>query len=171
MAKLGTTRHHKIPCLEITLPMPSWLLWAQGIKALTVSILTNYGIYTLLLQPAQEILLKMQGTSSPKDDEHDVKVAVSGAMYDAHQKLHIYWQVARTTDPTDSPQQGFPFNGHSLVEPDGPYFQRLAEIRGHIRSGDNSLFAVGYVRIEGFVWHVYTQCNIFNQEGRASAAA
>ena len=92
-------------------------------------------IYTLLLQPAQEILLKMQG--SPKDDEHGVKMAVSCAIYNAHQELHIYWQVARTTD---SPQQGFPFNGHSLVEPDGPYSQRFTEIRGHIRSGDHSLF-------------------------------
>ena len=63
-------------------------------------------IYTLLLQPAQEIL-KMQG--GPKDGAHYVKVAVSGAIYHAHQGLHIYWQVAHTTD---QPQQGFRFDGH-----------------------------------------------------------
>ena len=54
---------------------------------ITLGVGFDNDIYTLLPQPAQKILLKMQG--SPKDDEHDVKVAVSAAIYNAHQELHI----------------------------------------------------------------------------------
>ena len=93
------------------------------------------GVYGNFINPVQVLLLSQKG--SPKDDELDVQEACSDAVRLGHKEMRRYWETATTTD---SPQADFPFDGASLVDPDGPHLKRIAKIKEQISRGDLSLY-------------------------------
>ena len=92
------------------------------------------GVYGNFINPVQVLLLSQKG--SPRDDELDVQEACSDVVRLGHTEMRRYWDTATTTGP----QAAFPFNGLSLVDPDGPHLKRIAKIKEQIARGDLSLY-------------------------------
>ena len=93
------------------------------------------GVYTKFLEPIQNILI--ESPDADEDDYLDIQEACTQAVILGHTEIHKHLHIFLCTD---SPHVVFPFQGVSLVSPDGEFAATLAQLKLDVKNPHITLY-------------------------------
>jgi len=93
------------------------------------------GVYTKFLEPIQNILI--ESPDADEDDYLDIQEACTQAVILGHTEIHKHLHIFLCTD---SPHVVFPFQGVSLVSPDGEFAATLAQLKLDVKNPHSTLY-------------------------------